>query len=563
LANLSPDARHLLDVLAVAGLPLPHAALRESAALDDRPFVQTIDDLTARGLVRETPDGALALPHHLLRETLLHRLSHLRRRVIHRQLAEVLEAHPVLPVRQLARHAVLGEDVPRARRYGLQALADLLQDYSGVDTADFLHHLHDLLAPTASPDEHLQLTRALGRLHQSLGHLEAAAAWHRQSLDIARQMGGTAEASACFEMAELALVRNDYRAAATEAQAGLERMQAEVTETAPHPLMGRGHRLLGAALAMEGSDLPAAESHLEQAVAAHRLADNPGDLCATLFELGNVAAQRGQLARALDFYDEAARAAEAGRVHYYLALARNNFAYHSLLLGRPEAARRAAAQGLKVAEAYEMLGALLHLFSTQGEVHLYLAEWAAATEAFQRGLALAEELGSLERQAGYRAGLALAARGHSGDLGRATSLLEEALALIVGQGYWHLQTRILLWRAETLLLRGRVDDAWPHLDTALATARTHGRALLLTQGERLRARLLAAGGDWPAARAAFAQALELGSGLDIPLEAARTQAAWGQAALRHSPAEGRALLAAARAALAAHDARAELASLSV
>ena len=108
--------------------------------------------------------------------------------------------------------------------------------------------------------------------------------------------------------------------------------------------------------------------------------------------------------------------------------------------------------GLKLAETYEMLGVLLYLYSTQGEIHLYQAEWTAATEMFQRGLSLAEELNHLERQAGYRAGLALAARGQN-DLDRAIALLEEGLALIAGQGYWHLRARLQIWLAEILLAR--------------------------------------------------------------------------------------------------------------
>src|SRR5690606_3010694 len=106
-------------------------------------------------------------------------------------------------------------------------------------------------------------------------------------------------------------------------------------------LAGRGHRLLGHALAMDGSNLPAAERHLHRAVTVHRQADNSRDLCASLFELGNVAAQRGELLRALEFYEEAAQVAEKGQAHYFHALAHNNFAYHSLLLGWLKVAQRA------------------------------------------------------------------------------------------------------------------------------------------------------------------------------------------------------------------------------
>jgi tetratricopeptide (TPR) repeat protein len=217
-----------------------------------------------------------------------------------------------------------------------------------------------------------------------------------------------------------------------------------------------------------------------------------------------------------------------------------------------------------LAETYELLGAILHLSSTQGEIHLYLGEWEAAKQTFQRGLALAEELGNPERQAGYRAGLALAARSQH-DLIGATALLEEALLLISDRGYWHLRTRLLIWLAESLSLADRFSEAWPHLNIALETARLHGRVLLQLQAERLQAHLTAAGGNWPEAEVCFAQTVERATNLDLSLEIARTQAAWGQATLRFSPSphQGYALLSQARQVFANHQAAAELNALKL
>ena len=78
------------------------------------------------------------------------------------------------------------------------------------------------------------------------------------------------------------------------------------------------------------------------------------------------------------------------------------------------------------------------------------------------------------------------------------------------------------------------------------------------------ARLLAADGNWPAANSLFEETLERATALGLSLEIARTQAAWGQAALVSSPnaEQGYALIAQARAALTAHGARAELAALT-
>src|SRR5262249_51867933 len=207
-----------------------------------------------------------------------------------------------------------------------------------------VHHLYDLLAPTATPKDKVLLTHALGQLHQSLGQLEAALHWHRQQLAIAHQAADKAAmADAYFEMGELALVSNDYQAAVAAARTGLA-LCGSLEDTRLARLEGWGSRLLGAALAMEGSDLHAAERHLQEAAAAHRRIERSGDLCADLFELGNVAAQRGELARGLAYYKAARRAAESGHVYYFLALAYNNFAYHSLLLGRPQAAQEAVTQ---------------------------------------------------------------------------------------------------------------------------------------------------------------------------------------------------------------------------
>jgi DNA-binding SARP family transcriptional activator/predicted ATPase len=587
LTNLPPRARALLDILAVANLPLPYKLLREFPGMLASPSAQphvlavsqvgavedeedqllrVIEDLLARGLAVEPGNELLALPHNLLRETLLHQLSQVRRQEIHRHLARIIEQCPArqthFPLRQVALHAVAGEDIERARRYGLQILDELVTDNSNAQAAAFLHHLYDLLSQAGAPQDMLRLASALGRVHQSLGQLEEAASWHRQQLELAGRLGDlVASAAAHFELGELALVANDYQAAGSAARAGLA-LALPAGDRQHMALIARGHRLLGAALAMDGTNLSAAELHLQEAVAAHRLTDNMSDLCATLFELGNVAAQRGEVAHALELYQQAARTAEEAHVHYFRALAYNNYAYHCLLLGCLQDAQQALATGTRLAERFELFGAFMHLSSTQGELHLYLSEWQAAREAFQISLALAEELHSLERQAGNRAGLALAARGQ-GDLEEALRLLEEALHLISERGYWHLRTRIQLWSTETILLSGqveRLENAEIHLKAALETAQSHHRKLLLLQGERLHASLLAMRGDWPAAQALFAQALERAASLQLALEVARTKAAWGQSLVRYAlpPHEGHRLLAEARQVFAAHGAQAEL-----
>jgi len=565
LRNLTEAAYSLLEIFAVAGQPLPLALLTDFSGISVQKLLPLLEELSGRGLLIESGRDLFVLSHYLVRETVLHHLSHVRRRLIHAQLAQLLAQCPALaahfPLWAVARHAVAGEDVALARHYGLQILTNLPQDYTGAETVDFLQHLYDLLVPSAPSTEMMRLARVIGSIQQSLGHLPEALHWQQQYLTLAREVGDlTAQATAYLEQGELALVSNDVVAATAAAESGLS-LCATLPETDPAlpRLAGRGHRLLGHALAMEGDDLPQAKRHLLQATAVHRLTKNPRDLCASLFELGNVAAQQGELLPALELYEEAAQVAEGGQAHYMHTLARNNLAYHNLLLGRLKAAQQALMQGQRLAETYELLGALLHLSSTQGEIGLYLADWQAARQSFHQGLSLAEELGNLERQAGCRAGLALAARGQQ-DLNGALALLDEALLLISGHGYWHLRTRLLIWLAQTLMQAERWDEARPHLTTALETAQRHDRVLLLLEAERLQATLAAADGSWTQAELCFHDNLVRATKLNLSLEIARTQAAWGQAVLRFAPStdEGYTLLRQAHQVFMVHQAQAEL-----
>jgi predicted ATPase len=566
LSSLSMEARQALEILAVAGEPLPYDLLR---AVPDGPGERTLhalDELQDRELVVERAGDMVALAHHLLRETLLRRLGRLRQRAIHRQLAGMIEVCPDLqrhvPLRQVARHAVAGGDVERARRLGIRAVESLEGTDLGPLGVEFLHDLYELLAPSANPGERYLLARALGRACRETGSLDEARRWFAQALDSARDAGDSAaQIEAHFEQAELALVAHDFQAAVAAAKLGLATRRGLTPQA--RVSAGRGHWLVGAALAMNGTDLAQAQRHLKIALESYRRESSAAGQCVALFELGNVAAQHGRLEQALVSYAEAAREAESAGDHYFLALAHNNYAYHSLLLGCVDDARRECAEGRRIAEEASIPAALLHLCSTEGEIALYVGDWSAAENAFQSGLALAEELGSLERQAGYRAGLALVAL-EMGQGEGATQLFEDALALLQDRGYWHLQARVYLGLTEALLTRERRAEAKTMLDAALDIARTHHRDLLLLQGERLHGRLLAADGNWDEAAALFAQLLKR-SQRSSPLEVARTQAAWGACAMRYRPladrAAGWARLLEAQEQLARNGALAEVAAI--
>lgn len=136
-----------------------------------------------------------------------------------------------------------------------------------------------------------------------------------------------------------------------------------------------------------------------------------------------------------------------GRTPFLQALAANNFAYHSLLVGRLDDAREALDRGRAIAEHHGLLSVLLHLFSTESELCLYVGDWDYAEAASRQGLAIADSLGNFERRAAYQATLALITAKY-GQIDSARAQLEAALQTIARRTYWHLRIRLLLWLAE-------------------------------------------------------------------------------------------------------------------
>ena len=163
--------------------------------------------------------------------------------------------------------------------------------------------------------------------------------------------------------------------------------------------------LWGSALSIEGVDLAGASAHLNKAASLCAAQQDPTILAQTTFELGSIAAQQGDLARAIELYRRALAVGEAhpAAAHYRI-LAHNNLAYHLLLLGDPTAAEHAKA-GLEIARESGVLSFEPYLLSTLGEIALADGDLDSAEASFNQGLDLAERLPIPERVAGLTANL--------------------------------------------------------------------------------------------------------------------------------------------------------------
>lgn len=464
-----PDAvRQIVQAAAVLEPDFELATLRQTSGRSEEETLDAIDVLLTAGVFAEPPGHgtrtagrtAFSFAHPLVATVVRERLSAARRAFLHRRAALALEAAhkgPLAPIagRLFVHYRDAGE-TEHAAHYAELAAQHALSLAAAAEAANFLRQAV-ALAPT--PARRVALGDALYRQ----GDLPAAQAALEEALAQAIEEGDRpAAARACLGLAQVSLPAGRADDTVRWARRSLEYLDTGADRAG----LAQAYYLLGAGrLRAGGAALIEAEGHLTEAA---RLAEASGarsTASISRFELGNVLAERGDLAAAIHVYEESvALAADAGEPNQQV-LSHNNAAYHAMLAGDLPRAHMHMAAALELADRLDLYLPRQYLYSTRGEIALAEAQWDEAEAWFRRSLAAAESSGNVEQQAKGRANLALAARGR-GDLATALRLLEEAATLAAPLTAAFMQTQIDLWLAETRLAAGARASAREALERA-------------------------------------------------------------------------------------------------
>ena len=289
LDGLPETALRLLELAAVAG-PACDLELIEGLAGG----IYGFEMLVERGLLDESAPGRASFRHALTREAIYTDIAWARRRTLHRQLAEGLEAKG-LPPQAVAEHWLAARDPERARDALLRAARASCAIHAYRDAAGAAQRALELWPDGADEGGRLGVLDQLGSCAQLSGQLpEAARAW-REVADGWRQRG---EMRACAE-AERKL------AGAAELQGHWDRALA-AREAAAYafatgglPAEAAAERLSAAAHLRSAGRFRAALDVLATADDEARRAARPDTSARILGLQGNILARMGQLAEGL------------------------------------------------------------------------------------------------------------------------------------------------------------------------------------------------------------------------------------------------------------------------
>jgi class 3 adenylate cyclase/DNA-binding CsgD family transcriptional regulator len=170
--GLSTEARSLLEVAAVAGLRFDLGLVAELGGGDEG-----LEEALDLGLVMEVEPGTAAFRHALTREALYGDIVWMRRRALHRLLAERLEGAGVPPA-LVAEHWLSAREPERARAALLEAAEGSCAVHAYRDAAAAARRALELWPEEKLEEERLAVLDRLGECAELSGDLnEAVRAW--------------------------------------------------------------------------------------------------------------------------------------------------------------------------------------------------------------------------------------------------------------------------------------------------------------------------------------------------------------------------------------------------
>jgi len=175
LARLSGPAQDLAMAGAVLGTNFDFDQLRRLTELDERAGWQALEELLARGLLRERGDlpGKLVFSHDKIREVAYAETRLARRRALHQR---ALLALAGAPAADLAPHALAAGLPERALPLLLTAGRDALRLLAPANAVPWLEQARSLARDQLPPSERCQLSLDLGRAYELLSQWEQARA---------------------------------------------------------------------------------------------------------------------------------------------------------------------------------------------------------------------------------------------------------------------------------------------------------------------------------------------------------------------------------------------------
>lgn len=546
LVNLSPDCRTTLTLAAVLGRQFSSALLCEAHNLPEEVIAEHIDSAIQFQILSSLIDSSsvsgdavnyhhgqdfdLTFTHDKIREVLYQWLNPLRRRALHRQVAQAIETHYAAHLQpyysRLGYHYQVAEDYTKAVSYLLKAAEHASNVYAFVDAGNYLKIALDLLIGDPERPRRAVLLHQLANIYLYTGQLDEAMKAGLAACALWRDLGDVVkQAETYLDVAFFCHWQGKELESIKYIQCALDCIATQQDQTA---LLAKAYTQWGLAATIMG-EAPEALDKLQQADALHTKigGNDPFISVVSLWALAWCAFLTESPQQMLEYALKGAEVCRTTNKPDWEPMMNYSAAWAYMLLGRIADGEQLARNALEKAQQHGVVGA-------QGWSNLVLAflaiqagRWEDAKQTGDSAYAIASMLHDADLQARVLWSRSVCA-GWQSDWERAISDILEALQLAKIEGetsmvYPHLQIQA----AKAYLHAGKPEAAQTYLDQGFELARNRRYRQLPAIGERLQGRIWQAQGRFEDAQPCFERCLANFQAINDMVEHARTEEAFG------------------------------------
>jgi DNA-binding SARP family transcriptional activator len=545
LLNLSPDCRATLTLAAVLGRQFSSALLCQARKLSEEVIAEHIDNAiqfqilsslsssnTMGSDVAGYPglDIDLAFTHDKIREVMYQWLNPLRRRTLHRQVAQAIEAYYANHLQpyysQLGYHYQMAEDFTRAVEYLLNAAQHARSVYAFVDAGNYVKTALDLLIGDEERPRRATLLGQLANIYLYTGQVEGAMQAGLAACTLWRDIGDNVkQAETYLDLAFFCHWQGRELESIKYIQAALESLAAHPDEAA---LFAKAYAEWGLAATVMGA-APEALEKLQRADELHEKigGNDPFISVVTLWSRAWCSFLADSPQSMLDYALQGVEFCRASNKPDWEPMMNYSAAWAYMLLGQIPQGQQAAHAALKNAQLHGVVGA-------QGWANLVLSflaiqegRWDDAREMGDRAYAIASILHDADLQARVFWSRSVCA-GWQNNWEQAILDILEALRLAKIEGEISMvYPYLLVQAAKSYFYAGKTEEALAYLDQAEQLAHDRHYRQLPAISERLQGRIWQAQGRFEEAQSRFERSLARLREIEDAVEYARTEEAYG------------------------------------
>jgi DNA-binding SARP family transcriptional activator/predicted ATPase len=386
LVQVSETERQILQTAAAVGHSFDLPLVQTVSGRSDEETVAALESLTARGLLVEqnqNDQAAYDFSHDKLRALVYEETGLARRRLLHRRLADTLQADRTATAAVSAQIAVHYQQAGLEREAAAYFVQAADQARALFAHQDALHFYEAALALGA--EEPWRRHAACGELQIRLGNYPAALT----SLEKAAALAPAAELGRLEHQLAQVYQRQGQWGLAAQTLA-----QARVHLDANGPDAQLAHLILDQGLVAHRQKQP--QAALTLARQAHTLAleaENSGMLALAENILGILARQRGEMETAVTHHQKSRALADAGALLDIQIAARNNLALTLGGMGQTDAAVAALRAAIQLCRRYGDRHYEAALRSNLADMYHQAGDDTAAREQIRQSVTIYAEIG--------------------------------------------------------------------------------------------------------------------------------------------------------------------------